>query len=83
MRFEVRSAQAVTAFGGLAPCECDQLAQVAVAGARGRQQYQPGAGEGLPPFAFGQLEFGAVDQPERTRRLVVLADLFQGQMRAH
>ena len=88
MCFEVGCAQPIAALGRLPACQRHELAQVAVAGARGGQQHELGAG---PPtlwivalaVAMTQLNLGAVDQPERTRRFVLLARLGERQVCAH
>ncbi len=83
VRLEVGRAQAVTALDRLPPAQRHQLAQVAVAGTCLRQQHELGARRRPLAFAFGQLDLGAVDQPEGARRLVVLARFLQCQVRAH
>ena len=83
VHLEVGRAQPVAALGGLPARERHQLAQVAVARARGRQQHQPGAGHRRAAGAFGQLDLGAVDQAERAREFVVFAQFPQLEVRAH
>ncbi len=84
VRFEVRGAQPIAALGRLPACQRDELAQVAVAGARGGQQHELGTGpQALRIIAFVELNLGAVDQPERACRFVSFARLGERQVRAH
>ncbi len=75
MRLDVGAREPVAALGRLATRQCDELAQIAVAGARLRQQHQPGP--------VGQLNLGAVHQPEVARRGVVRAQFCQRKVCAH
>ena len=74
MLLKVGAGEVVAALGGLAAGEGDELAEVAVAGARGGQQHDR--------RAVGERDLGAVDQPEVARRRIALDRVAQRQVGA-